>query len=67
MINLCFEQIACLSTACTIEPADVIATSTPFGTGGSMKPPKFLAAGDVVRCEIEKTGEIEAVTEAERI
>jgi 2-keto-4-pentenoate hydratase/2-oxohepta-3-ene-1,7-dioic acid hydratase in catechol pathway len=66
MINNCFEQIAYLSTVCTLEPGDVIATGTPFGTGGSMRPPKFLAVGDVVRCEIEKIGAIEAVIEAER-
>ena len=67
MINNCFEQIAYLSTVCTLEPGDVIATGTPFGTGGSMKPPRYLAVGDVVRCEIEKIGAIEAVIEAERI
>lgn len=67
MINNCFEQIAYLSTVCTLEPGDVIATGTPFGTGGSMKPPRFLAVGDIVRCEIEKIGAIEAVIEAERI
>ncbi|QNA86450.1 fumarylacetoacetate hydrolase family protein [Sphingomonas sp. So64.6b] len=67
MINNCFEQIAYLSTVCTLEPGDVIATGTPFGTGGSMRPPKYLAVGDVVRCEIEKIGAIEAVIEAERV
>ena len=53
------EQIAYLSTVCTLEPGDVIATGTPKGTGGSMKPPRFLKVGDVVRCEVERIGAIE--------
>jgi 2-keto-4-pentenoate hydratase/2-oxohepta-3-ene-1,7-dioic acid hydratase in catechol pathway len=67
MINSCFEQIAYLSTVCTLEPGDVIATGTPFGTGGSRKPPCYLAVGDVVRCEIERIGSIEAVIKKERV
>jgi 2-keto-4-pentenoate hydratase/2-oxohepta-3-ene-1,7-dioic acid hydratase in catechol pathway len=67
MINNCWEQIAYLSTVMTLEPGDVIATGTPFGTAGSMKPPRWLKIGDVVRCEIEKIGVIEATVEAETI
>lgn len=66
MIHDCWEQIAYLSTVCTLEPGDVIATGTPKGTGGSMKPPRFLKAGDRVRCEVEKIGAIEAGVVAER-
>lgn len=65
MINSCWEQIAYLSTVFTLEPGDVIATGTPFGTGGSAKPPRYLKVGDVVRCEIERIGAIEGVIEAE--
>ncbi len=65
MINNCWEQIAYLSTVMTLEPGDVIATGTPFGTAGSMKPPRWLRVGDVVRCEIARIGHIEAVVEAE--
>lgn len=65
MINNCYEQIAFLSAACTLEPGDVIATGTPKGTGGSMQPPRFLEAGDIVRCEIERIGAIEAVVTPE--
>jgi 2-keto-4-pentenoate hydratase/2-oxohepta-3-ene-1,7-dioic acid hydratase in catechol pathway len=67
MINDCWEQIAYLSTVFTLEPGDVIATGTPFGTGGSAKPPRYLQIGDVVRCEVEKIGAIEGVVEAERV
>jgi len=37
----------------------VISTARPAGVGGAMQPPRFLAAGDVVRIEIEKIGAIE--------
>jgi 2-keto-4-pentenoate hydratase/2-oxohepta-3-ene-1,7-dioic acid hydratase in catechol pathway len=67
MINDCFEQIAYLSTVCTLEPGDVIATGTPKGTGGSMRPPRFLAIGDVVRCAIDRIGAIEASIVEEQI
>jgi 2-keto-4-pentenoate hydratase/2-oxohepta-3-ene-1,7-dioic acid hydratase in catechol pathway len=67
MMNNCFEQIEYLSTVCTLEPGDVIATGTPSGTGLSMKPPRLLKIGDVVRCEVEKVGAIEARIEAEPV
>ncbi|OJY68527.1 MULTISPECIES: fumarylacetoacetate hydrolase family protein [unclassified Rhizobium] len=60
MLNNCFEQIAYLSTVCTLEPGDVIATGTPAGTGAALNPPGLLQPGDVVRCEIERIGAIEA-------
>jgi 2-keto-4-pentenoate hydratase/2-oxohepta-3-ene-1,7-dioic acid hydratase in catechol pathway len=65
MINSCFEQIAYLSTVCTLEPGDVIATGTPAGTGAAMKPSGLLRIGDVVRCEVERVGAIEAVVRRE--
>lgn len=67
MINNCYEQIAYLSTVFTLEPGDILATGTPFGTAGSMKPPRFLKIGDVVRCEIEKIGYIEAKIVEEKV
>lgn len=67
MINDCYEQIAYLSTVCTLEPGDVIATGTPFGTGAAMKPPGLLQPGDVVRCEVERVGAIEATVQAETV
>lgn len=67
MIDDCYSQIEYLSTVCTLEPGDIIATGTPFGTGGSRKPPLFLDPGDIVRCEIEDIGFIEAVVTEEKI
>ncbi|MDO6962893.1 fumarylacetoacetate hydrolase family protein [Rhizobium alvei] len=54
-----WDQIAELSTAMTLKPGDVIYTGTPGGVGLAFKPPRFLKAGDVVRCEIEEIGVIE--------
>jgi 2-keto-4-pentenoate hydratase/2-oxohepta-3-ene-1,7-dioic acid hydratase in catechol pathway len=55
----CFALVAHLSTAFTLEPGDVIATGTPGGVGIAMKPPRLLAAGDVVRIEIDGLGALE--------
>jgi 2-keto-4-pentenoate hydratase/2-oxohepta-3-ene-1,7-dioic acid hydratase in catechol pathway len=55
----CFAQVEHLSTAFTLEPGDVVTTGTPSGVGGAMQPPRFLAAGDVVRVEVEGIGRIE--------
>jgi 2-keto-4-pentenoate hydratase/2-oxohepta-3-ene-1,7-dioic acid hydratase in catechol pathway len=55
----CFTLVEHLSTAFTLEPGDVIATGTPAGVGIGMKPPRLLAAGDVVRVEIEGIGTLE--------
>ena len=59
MIFDCFEQISTLSTVCTLEPGDVIATGTPAGVGVAMKPRCFLKAGDVVKIEIAGVGSME--------
>jgi 2-keto-4-pentenoate hydratase/2-oxohepta-3-ene-1,7-dioic acid hydratase in catechol pathway len=55
----CFAIIEYLSTAFTLEPGDLISTGTPAGVGIAMKPPRLLVAGDVVRIEIERIGQIE--------
>ena len=67
MIDDCYAQIEYLSTVCTLEAGDIIATGTPAGTGFGMKPPRLLQPGDVVRCEIERVGMIEAVVKHERV
>jgi 2-keto-4-pentenoate hydratase/2-oxohepta-3-ene-1,7-dioic acid hydratase in catechol pathway len=67
MIDDCYAQIEYLSTVCTLEAGDVIATGTPAGTGFGMKPPRLLQPGDVVRCEIERVGVIEAVVKRELV
>ena len=55
----CFEQIATLTAAFTLEPGDLIVTGTPSGVGIGFKPHKYLHVGDKVKVEIEKLGAIE--------
>lgn len=45
-----------LSQFMTLEAGDLIATGTPPGVGMAMKPPVFLAPGDVVELRVEKLG-----------
>ncbi len=60
MIYDCYEQVAHLSQAFTLEPGDVIATGTPAGIGAVRQPfPQgLLSVGDAVRIEIEGIGEL---------
>jgi acylpyruvate hydrolase len=48
-----------IAEAITLEPGDLILTGTPSGVGVAMDPPRYLSAGDVVRCEVERLGAIE--------
>ncbi len=50
------EIVEYLSAALTLEPGDVVGTGTPPGVGFARTPPRFLAAGDVVECTVEKVG-----------
>lgn len=59
MITDCWEQIELLSTVCTLEVGDVIATGTPAGVGVARDPQVWLRDGDVVRVEIEGVGTLE--------
>ena len=65
LIFNCFQQIAFLSEAMTLEPGDLILTGTPGGVGIGFKPARWLKAGDVVRIEIDKVGAIESRVVAE--
>jgi len=67
MVYDCFEQIAHLSTAFTLEPGDVVATGTPAGIGAVRQPfPEgLLKVGDTVRVEIEGIGALENMVVAE--
>ena len=60
MIYDCYQQVAHLSQAFTLEPGDVIATGTPAGIGAVRQPfPEgLLKVGDVVRIEIDGVGEL---------
>ena len=48
-----------VSRRITLLPGDLIATGTAAGVGMGFKPPRYLAAGDVVRIEIDGIGRIE--------
>lgn len=60
-----WQQIEHLSAAMTLEPGDLIFTGTPGGVGAAMDPRQFLKAGDIVRCEVQGLGAIEATMVAE--
>ena len=49
--------VSYLSQFFTLHPGDVISTGTPPGVGEGMKPPRYLAAGDVVELGIEGLGQ----------
>ena len=60
--NMIFDiptLIETISRGITLYPGDVIATGTPAGVGMGMQPPRYLAAGDVVRIEVDGIGAIE--------
>ena len=50
------ELLNYVSTIMPVEPGDVIATGTPIGVGGALKPPVWLKAGDVVEIEVSGVG-----------
>lgn len=56
MIFGVFYLVHYLSQFLTLEAGDVVITGTPPGVGMAMKPPKFLAAGDIVTVTIDKLG-----------
>ncbi|MEO7546687.1 MAG: fumarylacetoacetate hydrolase family protein [Terrimesophilobacter sp.] len=51
--------ISYITRGTTLYPGDIILTGTPAGVGKGLNPPKFLADGDVVTCEVEGLGRIE--------
>jgi len=67
MIVNCFQQVAHLSEAFTLEPGDVIATGTPAGIGAVRQPfpSGLLKVGDVVRVVIDGIGELRNTVVAE--
>jgi 2-keto-4-pentenoate hydratase/2-oxohepta-3-ene-1,7-dioic acid hydratase in catechol pathway len=66
LIFNCYDQVAFLSQAMTLEPGDVFFTGTPAGVGAVMKPPRWLKDGDVVRVEIDGIGAIQNTVRPER-
>lgn len=51
------ELIVALSQGITLRAGDVIATGSPYGTG--LDRGRYLAPGDIVRCEVEGLGTLE--------
>ena len=48
--------IAYCSSFARLMPGDVIATGTPGGVGAARRPPRWLAAGDVVEVDLGPVG-----------
>jgi 2-keto-4-pentenoate hydratase/2-oxohepta-3-ene-1,7-dioic acid hydratase in catechol pathway len=59
MIADCYQLISEISSACTLNPGDIILTGTPDGSGIFHRPPLSLAVGDSVKIEIKGLGIIE--------
>jgi 2-keto-4-pentenoate hydratase/2-oxohepta-3-ene-1,7-dioic acid hydratase in catechol pathway len=51
--------VSFVSRTITLEPGDLIATGTPAGVGHFQRPPRYLADGDLMRCEIDGIGVLE--------
>jgi hypothetical protein len=51
--------LAFVTRSITLEPGDIVATGTPAGVGHFHQPPRYLAAGDTVECEIAGIGVLE--------
>ncbi len=58
MLFNCYEMVAYLSQAMTLEPGDVITTGTPSGVGVKMKPRGYLKPGQTVRIDIVGIGSL---------
>jgi 2-keto-4-pentenoate hydratase/2-oxohepta-3-ene-1,7-dioic acid hydratase in catechol pathway len=56
MIFSVAQLVAYLSAVFTLEPGDLIFTGTPPGIGHALKPPVYLAGGDVTEVEIDTLG-----------
>lgn len=56
MIFNCYEMIAYLSQAMTLEPGDVITTGTPSGVGVKMQPRGYMKPGQTATVQIEGIG-----------
>ncbi|MEW5734814.1 MAG: fumarylacetoacetate hydrolase family protein [Thermodesulfobacteriota bacterium] len=53
------ELVSFISQDITLAPGDIVSTGTPAGVGYFREPKVLLAAGDVVRCEVEGLGALE--------
>ncbi|MGI4761524.1 MAG: fumarylacetoacetate hydrolase family protein [Janthinobacterium lividum] len=65
--NLIFSVpylISYISQFMTLLPGDIVSTGTPAGVGSGLKPPRYLAPGDVVELGIEGLGSSRQVVRA---
>jgi 2,4-diketo-3-deoxy-L-fuconate hydrolase len=65
--NLIFKVpylISYISQFMTLLPGDIVSTGTPAGVGSGLKPPRYLAPGDVVELGIEGLGSSRQVVRA---
>jgi 2,4-diketo-3-deoxy-L-fuconate hydrolase len=65
--NLIFRVpylISYISQFMTLLPGDIVSTGTPAGVGSGLKPPRYLAPGDVVELGIEGLGSSRQVVRA---
>lgn len=58
MLSNISKLISEISQGITLEPGDIIITGTPDGVGLGFNPPKFLKKEDIIKCKIEKIGEL---------
>ena len=56
MIHAPAEVLSYVSRFTPLVPSDVLLTGSPAGSGASFDPPRWLAPGDVVCCEVEGVG-----------
>jgi len=59
--NLIFgvkKIVSFISTGTTLEKGDVFCSGTPDGVGDTLKPPRYMQDGDVVRINIDKIGSL---------
>lgn len=61
------EILSYCSRNFTLDPGDLVLTGTPWGCGGFMDPPRYLAAGDVVDVEIPGIGRLSNAVRVERV
>ncbi len=59
LIFNCYDIVAYVTQAMTLEPGDIIATGTPSGVAAAMTPPRWLVAGDRVSISIAGIGTLE--------
>lgn len=57
MIVGAVDLVAYVSRFMRLEPGDVIATGAPAGVGMGLRPPRYLAESNTVRCGIQGLGE----------